>query len=348
MNEEITVTANDVKTNVELEKVIAESHVEPSTALTITNAFGGFFSQIDNWKTKLDTVQVTDIEQKKEMKLAREIRLALADIRITADKKRKELKEDSNRYGKAVQGAYNIIEFIVKPLEKQAEENEKFAEIQESKRKAALKVQREMDLQPFAEFVPVGIDLAVISDDDFTKLFTGAKMQMQAKHEAEIKAENERIERERAEAEERERIKQENERLKIEAEKLRLEQAKKDAELKAERDRIEAERIEERRLAAIEQQRIENERRAEREAANKLAAELQAKKDAEIKAYNLEQDRLKQAKAAPDKDKFLNIIKAIKQAIPNDSGIKDDSIKTDYLAFRRELEQLLSKYENII
>ena len=58
------------------------------------------------------------------MQEARIARLALRDIRIQADKTRKALKEESLRYGKAVQGVYNVIEYLITPIEKHLEERE--------------------------------------------------------------------------------------------------------------------------------------------------------------------------------------------------------------------------------
>lgn len=71
------------------------------------------------------------------------------------------------------------------------------------------------------------------SIEDFEKVLSGARLSLDAKIEAEQRAEAERIERERVEAAERERIRLENEKLKAEAEK-------REAELKREREAAEA------------------------------------------------------------------------------------------------------------
>lgn len=177
--------------------VIQESNVEPQTAQSLKDSFLPFFDQAEEWKKKAEGLVVTDVSQIREMKIAREARLALKEIRVQADKKRKELKEDSIRYGKAVQGVYNVIEFLIAPIEKHLELQEKFVEIQDAKKKAELKLKRETILQPFMEFVAYGLDFGIMSEEDFQKILNGAKLQLQAKIDAEKKAEYERKEQER-------------------------------------------------------------------------------------------------------------------------------------------------------
>ena len=126
----------------ELSVVISDSGLEKETAQNLLDKFGPLFEQAAEWKRKAESLVVTDVSQKREMQEARVARLALKDIRINADKTRKALKEDSLRYGKAVQGVYNVIEYLIAPIEKHLEEQEKFAEIQEAKIKEELKSER--------------------------------------------------------------------------------------------------------------------------------------------------------------------------------------------------------------
>jgi len=302
------------KTN-QLLEVVEQSGLETQTAKSLKENFLPFFEQAEEWKKKSEELVVTDVSQVREMKMAREARLALKDIRVNADKTRKALKEDSLRYGKAVQGVYNVIEFLIAPIEKHLEEQEKFAEIQEAKRKAELKSKREIDLMPYSEFVPFGLDLANMSDDDFSKTLNGAKLQLKAKIEEDQRIEAERIAKEKAEAEERERIRLENEKLRKEAEEKEIALAKERAEAEKQR-RIIAEKAEAERKEAAEKLRVEQEAKA------KLEAEIKAKADAEAKAKKEAEDKLaaelkakeladKKAKAAPDKSKLLEFAKSI-------------------------------------
>ena len=218
----------------ELVKVITESGVEESTALTLKSSFLPFFEQAEEWKQKAESLIVTDVSQVREMQMARTARLALRDIRIEADKKRKALKEDTLRYGKAVQGVYNVIEFLIAPIEKHLENQEKFAEVQEAKMKDArlderlkLIVPLEIDLQ--------FIDLRNMPDEHFQKFYEDQKAAKEAREQAIKQAEIERLAKEKADAEERERIRIENEKLKAEREK-------REKEIAAERERVEKEK----------------------------------------------------------------------------------------------------------
>jgi len=310
----------------ELTVVIRDSGVEQSTALMLQNSFLPFFDKAREWKEKAETLIVTDISQTREMKMAREARLALKEIRVNADKKRKELKEDSLRYGKAVQGVYNVIDYLIVPIEKHLEDQEKFAERQEEKRKAALKIERDSELLPYIEFVPYQVDLGELSDEGWQKLLFGAKLQKQAKIDAEKKAEDDRIAKEKADAEERERIRQENERLKAEAierdrlanEAMAEQKRLADIEKKRQEDIIAAEKAK----ADAERKIAEEKLQKEREASAKLAAELKAKQDAELaepkrKAAE-EKERIaaeKKAAKAPEKERLMKWINDLNDSV---------------------------------
>lgn len=226
----------------ELIKVVEESGLESQTSSYLKEKFLPFFEQAQRWKQQAETLVVTDVSQQKEMMLAREARLALRDIRIQADKTRKALKEDSLRYGKAVQGVYNVIEYLVVPIEKYLEEQEKFEEIQEQKIKAALKAKRDEEIQMYSEFIPFGLDLGEMSEENYNKLISGAKLQYEAKIQAEKRAEEIKLAQEKAEAEERERVRIENERLRKEMEKLESEKKAIEEQARKEREQIEAEK----------------------------------------------------------------------------------------------------------
>lgn len=220
-----------------LTKVINETGVELVTANLIQSKFAGYFEQLHEWQSKPKIV-VTDASQKKEMKMAKEIRLAVKEIRVEGDKTRKLLKEDSNQYGKAVQNSYNLLESLCKPLEEYYEMQEKFAEIQEQKRILELKAKRESEINPYIEFIPTGLNLGTMQDSDYDKLLNGAKLQLAAKQEADAKAEKERLEKIEVERIENERIKAENEKLRLEAIEKQKELDKKNLEEKKEKDKL--------------------------------------------------------------------------------------------------------------
>jgi hypothetical protein len=286
-----------VKNENQLIQIVENSGLEIQTAQNLKESFIPFFDQAEEWKRKAEALVVTDANQVHDMKMARTARLALREIRINADKKRKELKEDSLRYGKAVQGVYNVIDYLISPTEKHLKEQEDFVAIQEAKRKGELRIQRESELEPYTEFIPYELDLGGMSEDDYAKTLNGAKLQLQQKIEAERKAEQERIAKEKAEAAERERIRLENEKLKAEAEAREKELAKERAKVEAERKKIEAK-------AKKEREEAEAKLKAEIAQKQKLEAEIKAREKAEEDAKKAQAQAEKKAKAAPDKAKL--------------------------------------------
>jgi len=263
-----------------LMQVIQAEHIEAGSAVEIRDGFSPFFAEADEWRVKAMAIKVTDISQKADMAMARVIRLKLKEIRVQANKKREALKENSLRYGKAVQGAYNILEYLIVPLEKSLEEAEKFAEVQEAKRQSELKTSREIQLAPWQQFVPFGLNLGTMTEDDFSKVLAGAKLQHHAKIDAEEKAEAER-----------QRIREENERLRIENEA-------KEKALAEERAKAEAERVASEKAAA--KLKAENDARleVERQAAERLAAKAKAEADAKLAAERSEREKLEAANRA--------------------------------------------------
>ena len=306
----------------ELSVIVTEIGVEQETAKTLLESFTPFFEQAKEWQEKAAKLVVTDATQVSEMREAKQARLALKNIRVEADKTRKRLKEDSLRYGKAVQGVYNVIEYLIVPIEQHLEEQEKFAERAEAKRKEELKLSRIAALQPY-EVQTDFYDLANMKEVDFDTLLSNSKSGFEQRKEAEAKAEAERIERERKEAEEREAQRLENIRLKAEAEAREKELAAERAKLEAERKAAEAEKkriqAEAEKKAAEERAKVEAEQKRMREEAQaKIEAERKEREriQAELKAKEEEQARiLAEAEAAKeaelakgDSDKFNDLI----------------------------------------
>jgi len=185
--------------NDRLIKVITDSKVEQPTALMLQNSFLPFYEKITEWSEKAKTLVVTDAAQTREMKMAREARLALKDIRVQADKTRKALKEDSTRYGKAVQSVYNLIEELIVPAEKHLEAQEKFVELQEAARKLELAKTREIELEPYKEFVTSEIinELGEYTAQEFVAILDRCKKDLEDQIAEEAQAELDRIEAEK-------------------------------------------------------------------------------------------------------------------------------------------------------
>lgn len=155
----------------ELDQVVAI--LDQSTAVTVKSSFEEFLSQVKEWEQKAYSFEVTSIDQVDQMNEAKTARLALVKIRTSADKRREELKRDSLNYGKAVQECYNLIAGKLKPMEEHLAKQEKFAELEEAKRKAELKQSRLNEVHPWIEFLPSGVDLGELNEDSYDLVKSG-------------------------------------------------------------------------------------------------------------------------------------------------------------------------------
>jgi len=138
----------------------------PSLLANIETNFVGFFTQAEKWRQQALSINITSADQKTEMKLARTIRLALKEVRVTAEKKRVELKKDVNLMAKAIDGANNMLLAAITPLENHLKEQEEFAErLAEEQRQRTIaerheKLEKEIAAQKAAEAAAAAAKLA--------------------------------------------------------------------------------------------------------------------------------------------------------------------------------------------
>ena len=349
----------------ELVRVVEGAGLDMESARSLRTAFDGMFDEAERWTATAKAIVVTDVSQTREMKLARETRLALREIRIKAESTRKGLKEDSLRRGKAIDGIANVLKFLIEPAEMHLLEQEKFVERKEAERVAALLQERQKALAPYCEWNDIaGMDFAAMTDEQWQIFFNGAKSRHDQKAEAAQKVKQEWVEREQAEATERERIRAENKRLRAEAEAMRYEREAAEA-MRIEQERIASEQLEvEKARAAAELQQLEAVARAEREAAEQALAEAQeiARRERErLQAIEVERQRIareeaaaqaakataeeaarKRAEAAPDKEKLEALIEAERDLpFPDLATEPARSLAVDYLRRHFELIQWL-------
>lgn len=252
------------------------SEIAETEKSVLLQTFETFFAQANEWEKKAKNIVITSVDQKAEMKMAREARLALKTLRVETEKKRKSLKEDALRKGQTIDAIARIITNTIVPIETYLEEQEKFVEIQEAKRKEELKEKRIAELTPY-EVDTTFIDLSNMTDEAYDSFLISSKDAYNAKL-AEIKRiEDERIAKEKADEE----MRKENARLKEEAEA-------KEKELQAEREAIEKQRAEEKAKADAELKKAEDALRAEKEAKEKIERESIEKALAEENARRLE------------------------------------------------------------
>lgn len=296
----------------EFEIVPAEIGLDLAAKNSLELAFAGFFETAAKWRDQ--AAAITD------PKLARTARLELKNLRVAADKKRKELKEDSLRMGRAIDGANNILLSIIVPIERGLEDIEK---AEERRIAEELRQRTEARIAEFSPYITPGMlmpPLGVMTEEQFQATLADAKLLYEMKLEASRKAEAERIEREAAEARERLRIAEENERLRKEA-------AEREAQMKAEREAAAAKQREAEEAARKDREEMEAKASAERQAAQAAAAaEREAREKAEAEAKALRDAQAKreadEAKAkataakAPDREKLIAFARSVRGLTP--------------------------------
>jgi len=232
------------------------------------------------------------------------MRLELKKIRVEAEKKRKEMKSESLRKGKAIDGFANIIKFLIVPIEEHLQKQEDFIKVLEKAKLDELEAKRNFLLEEYEEGLSGNYNLRDMEQEVFDLLTEKHERNKQDTIEAEKKAEREYIEREEAEAKERDRIKQENELLKKEAAEREKEEAKRAEREQQKREAQEAILAKERK----EKERLEAELKAKQEAEEKARLDQEEKERSEREA---KEEAERDARLAPDKEKLERFASSI-------------------------------------
>lgn len=315
-----------LSSNNEVIHIVENSGLEKTKSQRLLEMFTPYFNRMSEIETKINGLNAAD-PQKEDIKIAKEIRLALKNNRVASEKIKDDAKASILIEGRLIDNLNNIIKNTSKGLELKCEQIEKDAEIKEAARIEAIRISRVELLAHYVEDANI-FPLGAITQDQFDTMLSGYKLAVEQKKEAEAKAEAERIAKETAEKLEEERIRQENERLKKEAEEKEVALAAERAET-ARLAKIEADK-----QAAIlkEQQEKAAKERAENEAKLKVAAieadrlqkELKAKQDAEkAVAVRIEADRKakelaeKKAAKAPIKERLRVAISGLLLTLPD-------------------------------
>ena len=237
--------------------IVKESGLEKTKAQVLLDNFSDYFQVAAEWETRARTINVTDIKQVVDMQMAKVGRLFLREKRIAIEKTRKELKEQSLREGKAIDGIANVLKALIVPIEEHLEKQEKFIEIKQAEEAERLRIEEEEK-----------VEAERIAKEKAEEEERIAKEKAAEAERIRIKKENERLEKE-AEAREKkmmqERVEAEKAR-KIQEEKARKEKEESDRKIKAEQELREKEKREaEQKQRAYEEKvrlaNIENEKR---------------------------------------------------------------------------------------
>lgn len=259
------------------------SELPPDKATQLEKAYADLKTQADQWMTKAKSIVVTDASQLKEMKLARESRLALVKVRGLVEKMRLSLVAEAKQYTQAVDAYARGIREESERVEAVLFESENFAVRQEQARKDERRNTRSKTL------TEMGINsdlyhLGEMEEADWVTLHAGlvaAKEQERiAKETAARVAEDERIERAR--------VAVENDRLKKEAAAAEAEAKRLEDVRRAELERLAAEQRQRDKAAAdalaAEQARARDKARAAQAEAQRLLDQQKAEAEAKLAA----------------------------------------------------------------
>lgn len=244
---------------------VAESvGLEEKKAQPMVDNFQQFFQDAVEKKVKAMELTVTSETQIEKMQQARDLRLDIKKVRIDCEKKRKELKEDSLKTGRLIDGMSNVIKGMIEPTEEHLLKQEKYAEIKEDERKEKKRLEREKQLSPYVEEVAL-YNLKDMTDEAFNILLRGA-----VSEDERIKAEDAESERQRIAEEERKRLEQEQ--IVKENEELKKQSAEKDDLIRKERAEQERKQKEADELRRKEIEKAEDEKA-------KIVAKLKAEQE---------------------------------------------------------------------
>lgn len=271
---------------------VKETGLKPNKVESLLENFADDFNKAKKLVNASKDIVVTDESQVDKMAKAREARLELKNVRIDVEKTRKELKEESLREGKAIDGASNLIKALIIPVEKHLEKQEKYAEVKELERIEKRHSERISKLLKYVEDVNP-YNLKDMSDGAFDKLLKTSKAAHEAEVAAEKKAEDERLDQEKKAEENRIKIENENKRLKKEAEER---EKKVSAEKKA--DEIKLKEEQEKRGKA--EAKLKAEKKAQEE-------KKRAVREADEAFKKVKEEEKRKALLAPDKVKLNNL-----------------------------------------
>jgi hypothetical protein len=304
----------------DLGTAIRKYGVAQETALALRQHFEPFEKKALEWKEQAEKIFVTDASQVKEMRQAREARLALKAMRGEVTAKHKELKEDALRKGQVLDTIKRKLVGLIEPIEEHLDRQERFVEIQEEQRRKALHERRVELLIPYMGPEADSMPLADMSQDAFDNFLEGLK---------EAKARRERQaweEEERRKAEEDDQRRRDDEaQKKIEDQRRRIDRSQRMSTLGMTWN-VEAQRYELGDLYVTSEQVFETSAagfKAVFEETEKVVRALREKKrleeqrlQDELRKKREEEERKKReerkAKRAPDKVKLLAFAEQIR------------------------------------
>jgi hypothetical protein len=164
-----------------LRNELANMKISEANSAMLQDKFEVFYLQAEEWRNTAENIQVYDISQVEEMKTARVARLAIRDVRVNVEKTRKALKEDSLRYGQAVDKVAKVLTGLIEPIELNLESKEKFKERIEAEQRELIRKEREAIISKYEWNNVTNINLGAMDQDKFDTLLADAEMLFIAK-----------------------------------------------------------------------------------------------------------------------------------------------------------------------
>jgi hypothetical protein len=326
-----------------------EYKIEPQKAQELIGNLPFILRDRDPLAQEYERVVALNIEDEETSKKARELRMKIRDNRTKGiEAWHKNTKDFFLKGGQFVDAIKRMQSSINLGMEEKLEEIERYFENKEKERKEKLKNERIEVLQPFSEFVPMGINFGEINEDEFQKIFNGSKLQKEAddkRKEEEAEAERQRIEQEK-EAE-RERIIEEQKKLAEKAKKDALEAQKRKAKEREDKIKADAEKAQ----IALKEEAARKEREAwERE--DKIRKDAEAEKQRIIDEQNAkEQARIdaleaQKRKAKEREERIRKEAEAEKQRIIDEQNAKEQA-RLDAIEAERKAKELAEENARI-
>jgi len=318
---------NPSETTTELANLVEASGVEKSKQNKISETLGVFFAKASEWDATIQSIVITSPKETGKMKMAREGRLTLRDMRLDGERAVK-LRRDEIKYKMANDvledklwlKAGQMMEATFKNLETKLEEKETFKIRWDAERTEERRVERLAQLIPLGFQSENGFRLGDMDESIFKSLKLGLESSKKEREDAERKEEESRIALAKAEAAAKARMEAENKRLKKEAEEA--EKLIQEARVMAIATRREMEE-----KAQKAEELANAELRLQKEANDRLQAEIKAKADAEeadrrkaeeVAAHDLRVKQQAEAKAlkAPREQKLNKWIDGFTVGVP--------------------------------
>jgi len=290
--------------------------IEPTQAKELIGNLPQIQKEREALQEQFNEVIKMDIELPETHKLARDLRLRIQKNRTQGISVwHKNTKDFFLRGGQFVDAIKRRETAVNEAMEKDLEQIERYAEIQEQKRIEKMRLDRISKAAKYQDYLPSSVDLGLITEEEFIKLLKGCELQYEADVEAAKKAEEERL----AEIKRQETIRKNREKLlpyfnwiegfgEIDFEHVDVDALVLSAESKKEQEKKEQQRIakenellkkkaeEERKKAEEERVKQQEEFRKQAEEKAKIEAELaeeKAKKEAEEKAKKDSEEKAK-------------------------------------------------------